>query len=337
MADARFFDNKGPFRLSDLAERSSASLAPGVDGDLLAHDVAPLDRAGANEISFLDNRKYIETFSKSAAGACIARAEHVEKAPVGMALLLSEQPYHAYALVAAAFYPETAPASAIAASAVIDETATIGDGCEIGPNVVIGPRAEIGRRCRLDANVVLGPGVIIGDDCRFHAGVSVTHSVLGARVTLHPGARVGQDGFGFAPNPDGHVKVPQVGRVVVGDDCDIGANTTIDRGSLQDTVIGAGCWIDNLVQIGHNVVLGYGCIVVAQVGISGSTKVGDFAAIGGQVGIAGHLKIGDGAQIAATSGVMNDVPPGARYGGAPAMPIKEFFRQVATLRRLSEK
>ncbi len=161
--------------------------------------------------------------------------------------------------------------------------------------------------------------------------------MIGDRVLLHPGVRIGQDGFGFAPDPSGHVKVPQLGRVLIGNDCEIGANSTIDRGAGPDTVIGPGCWIDNLVQIGHNVTMGRGCIVIAQAGVAGSTQLGDFVVLAAQSGVAGHLKIGTGARLGAKSGVMNDIPAGESHFGIPAAPVKEYFRQVATLRRLAQK
>jgi UDP-3-O-[3-hydroxymyristoyl] glucosamine N-acyltransferase len=167
--------------------------------------------------------------------------------------------------------------------------------------------------------------------------VTLSHCLIGARVVLHPGVRIGQPGFGFAPDREGPIKIPQLGRVVIGDDVDIGANTTIDRGSGHDTVIGPGTMIDNLVQIGHNAVLGRGCILAGQVGISGSTKLGDFVMAGGQAGLAGHLNIGTGARIAAQAGLMRDVEPGSTVAGAPAVAITSWWRQVAILQRLATK
>jgi UDP-3-O-[3-hydroxymyristoyl] glucosamine N-acyltransferase len=224
-----------------------------------------------------------------------------------------------------------------AASAHIDVTAVVPEDCDIGPNVVIERDARLGRRCRVGANTVVGAGVEVGDDCQIGANVTLSHCLIGARVVLHPGVRIGQAGFGFAPDAKVPIKVPQLGRVVIGDDVGIGANSTIDRGSGHDTVIGSGSMIDNLVQIGHNVVLGRCCILAGQVGISGSTRLDDFVMVGGQGGLAGHLHIGRGARIAAKSGLMRDVPAGETVCGSPAVPISRFMRQTAVLQRLAKK
>lgn len=335
MADPRFFDRRGPFTLSELAEIGDAELIAGDAGRVIA-DVAALSDATSEQIVFLDNPAYVDALATSTAGACVLAQKHANRAPDGMAVLVTPTPYRSYARIAAAFYPPVAPVPGIADSATVAESASVDDSAQIGPGAVVEGNASIGPNCLIGPNATVGQGVVIGAESRIGAGVSLSHCILGQRVTLHPGVRVGQDGFGFAADPQGHIKVPQVGLVRIGDDCEIGANTTIDRGSTRDTVIGEGCWIDNLVQIGHNVVLGRGCIVVAMVGISGSTTVGDFVAIGGQAGLAGHLTIGDGAQIGGQAGVMSDVPAGARIVGSPAMDAREFFKQQAVLRRMSK-
>jgi UDP-3-O-[3-hydroxymyristoyl] glucosamine N-acyltransferase len=337
MADPRFFAPAGPFTLAELARLSGAELRRAEDGDRLCRDVAPLATAGPDEVSFLENRKYLEAFRRSRAGAAFVDDRAAGEAPPGMALLVSREPYKAYALAAQAFYPEPAVCCVRAPSALIDPAAVVPEDCEIGPYAVIEAGARLGRRCRVGANSVIAAGVEIGEDCRIGANVTISHALIGARVVLHPGVRIGQAGFGFAPDRVQPVKVPQLGRVLIGDDVDIGANTTIDRGSGPDTAIGAGSMIDNLVQIGHNVVLGRCCILAGQVGISGSTKLDDFVMVGGQAGLAGHLRIGSGARIAAMSGVMRDIPAGVTVCGIPAIPLTEFMRQTAVLHRLARK
>ena len=299
----------------------------------------PLDAAGPKNVSFFDNRRYVDSLAASAAGACLIRSADAAIAPPEMALLVTETPYLAYARVSRAFYPIPPVEPGIAPTATIDPTAAIAPGCRIDPFAVIGAQASIGSRCHIGPHAVIGRGVTVGEDVRIGAGCSLGHCVVGSRVRMLAGVRIGEDGFGFATDREAgsHVDIPQIGRVLIEDDVEIGANTTIDRGAGPDTVIGQGTRIDNLVQIGHNVVLGRGCIVVAQAGISGSTTLGDFAVVAAQGGVAGHLNVGAGARIAAKAGVMRDVAAGETVAGAPAVPIKQFFRRVATLRRLSER
>jgi UDP-3-O-[3-hydroxymyristoyl] glucosamine N-acyltransferase len=337
MADPRFFERSGPFTLTALAALSGATLLDEAAGERVMVDIAPLETAGPDEATFLDNRKYLGAFETSRAGAAFVAKDLAGRAPPGMAVLVSGQPYKAYALAAQAFYPIPRVEPAVAATARIDPTTSVPADCEIGEHVVIGAGARLGARCQIGANSVIGPAVELGDDCRVAANVTLSHCVIGARVVLHPGVRIGQAGFGFAPDPVRPVKVPQLGRVIIGDDVDIGANTTIDRGSGHDTEIGPGTMIDNLVQIGHNVRIGRGCILVSQVGVSGSTVLGDYVMIGGQAGVTGHLRIGNGAKIAAQSGVMRDIAPGEAVGGSPAVPMTEWLRAHAMLRRMALK
>ncbi|MGH6977127.1 MAG: UDP-3-O-(3-hydroxymyristoyl)glucosamine N-acyltransferase [Stellaceae bacterium] len=336
MADKRFFAGAGPFTADEIARRTGATLVGSGNGKLVLRDVAPLDVAGPDQLSFLDNRKYIDLFRKTGAGACFVHPDLSREAPKSAAVLVTPEPYRAYALAAQAFYPEPPPMPGIAPSAVVDATVDLGEGCRVEANAVIGDHAKLGRRCLVGANAVIGPGVVLGDDVRVGSCASVSHSLVGNRVRIYPGARLGQDGFGFAPDRKGFVKVPQLGRVVVGDDVEIGANSTVDRGAGPDTVIGPGTMIDNLVQIGHNVRIGRQCVLVSQTGISGSTKLGDFVMIGGQVGLVGHIDIGTGAKIGAQAGVMRDVPAGETLLGSPAFPARDFFRMIAALRRLAK-
>ena len=335
MADQRFFKNVGPFTLGQLAERTGAVISDPAAADKNVSDLAPLQDAGATHLSFLDNKKYLDVFKASKAAACFARPDHAAVAPAGMVCLVTANPYKAYALAAQTFYPQPAPAAFQAASAVVDPTAVIGDNCHIDHGAVIGKNVKIGNNCFIGAQSVICDGVEMGDGCHIEARVYITHALIGRHVHIQPGAVIGSPGFGFAIDPAGFETVPQLGRVMIEDHVDIGANTTIDRGAGPDTVIGRGTRIDNLVQIGHNVQLGKQCVIVSQTGISGSTQLGDFVMTGGQVGLAGHLKIGKGAKIGAQSGVMRDIDPGSEMMGSPAVPIRQFMRQTAVWQRIS--
>ncbi len=336
MADNRFFCKSSEKTLGDLAKIAGGTIPDSAHEGVMIDDVAPLDRAGNGQISFLDNVRYKETFTKSKAAACIVSDAMAGFAPAGMALIVSKNPYKSYALVAQAFYPDAYPAADISPAAHIHPSAKIGTGVVIEPGAVIKAGATVGDGCWIESAAVIGENVVLGSKCRIGTNASVSHAVLGEAVRLYPGARVGQDGFGFAIDPKGHVKVPQLGRVIIEDHVEIGANSTIDRGAGPDTVIGAGTWIDNLVQIGHNVRIGRGCILIAQSGVAGSTVLEDYAVLAAQAGVAGHLKIGMGARIGAKAGVMRDVPAGEEQLGAPAMPVRDFMRQVAALKRLTK-
>ena len=338
MADRRFFTLAGPFSLGQIAEMTGSTLTDPSCAELVISDVAPLETAEKTHLSFLDNKKYAQSFRATKAGACFVRPELAEHAPTATACLTHKNPYKAYAIAAGMFYPAEKPKSLRASSAVIDASAVIGSDCTIEEGVVIGANVRIGNRCHIQAHAVIRQGVEIGDDCDIGPHVTISHAVIGPRVRLYPGVCVGRQGFGFAIDlPAGFITVPQLGRVIIESDVEIGANSTIDRGAGPDTIIGHGTRIDNLVQIGHNVQIGKHCVIVAQVGISGSTQIGDYVMLGGQVGVAGHLKIGTGAKVAAQSGVMRDIEAGGEVLGSPAMPIKQAMRQTATLAKLATK
>ncbi len=335
MADSRFFTNRGPLKLAELARIANAELSAGSDPEQLIYDVSPLDTAGADTVSFLDNPKYTDAFRASGAGACVVAAKLADEAPDGMALLISEQPYRSYALIAKAFYPDLSQQErGRHPSAVIDPAATIGDSCNIGANAVIGVDVVLGEGVTVGAGTVIERAVSVGEGSEIGANSTLSHCDIGARCLLHPGVRIGQRGFGFDMSPEGHLDVPQLGRVIIGDDVEIGANSCVDRGAGPDTVISDGCKIDNLVQIGHNVHLGRGCVVVAQVGIAGSAHLEEFVVLAGQSGVAGHIRIAAGTQLAARSGVMRDSEPGEKLAGNPAIPAREYFRQMTALARL---
>ncbi|MCE7997767.1 MAG: UDP-3-O-(3-hydroxymyristoyl)glucosamine N-acyltransferase [Rhodobiaceae bacterium] len=343
MADPRFFEKEGPFSLAELASQIEATVHEGTDGTISIVDVAPLDSAGAHEIAFLDNPKYVSAFETTKASACIVASKFVDKAPSGIALLVSDQPYRSYALAAQCFYPTSCrpldtfgDASAVSPAAHIHPSAKVGDGATIEPGAVVSADCEIGAGAVISSNSVVSKGTTVGRDSYIGPGATISHAHIGDRVTIHSGVRIGQDGFGFAMGLPTHEKIPQLGRVIVQDDVEIGANTTIDRGAGPDTIIGAGTKIDNLVQIGHNVVIGQGCIIVAQCGLSGSGEFGDYVALGARVGTIGHIKIGDGVQIAARSSVIHDIPAGERWGGTPAKPVREWQRELIALQRMAK-
>ena len=333
LGDTRFFRRSGPHPLAVVA-----STARGVTDELelLLKGVAPLQTAGPSEVSFLDNRRYASALDQTSAGAVIVHPDMAARVPRTAVPIVTIEPYVAWARVAALFYPVPPASPGIHPSAIVADGALIDPSAEVGPLCVIETGAEIGPGCRIGPCATIGSGVIVGRDCRIGAYVSLSYAILGARVYVYPGARIGQEGFGFASTKDGFLSVPQLGRVIVEDDVEVGANTTIDRGSSQDTVIGAGSRLDNLVQIGHNVVLGRCCVIVAQVGISGSTVLEDFVRVGGQAGLTGHLRIGQGAEIGAQAGVMSDMAPGAKVVGSPAQPIKDFFRQISALKKMAK-
>ncbi|MGE0225343.1 MAG: UDP-3-O-(3-hydroxymyristoyl)glucosamine N-acyltransferase [Acetobacteraceae bacterium] len=329
--DPRFFQRSGPHTLAAVADAAQAEAPP---RRLMLSGVAPLQTATPETVSFLDNRKYADALAATQAGAVIVHPDMADRVPATAVAIVTDQPYVAWARVAALFHPLPPLSPGIHPSAVVAPDARIDPTAEIGPLAVIGSRTEIGPRCRIGSHAVIGDGVTMGADCRIGPHVSIACALLGHRVCLYAGARIGQEGFGFAVTPEGFLSVPQLGRVILEDDVEVGANTTIDRGSLHDTVIGAGSRLDNLVMIGHNVRLGRGCVIVSQAGISGSTILEDNVMLGGQAGLTGHLHIGRRARIGAQAGVMADVPAGADVVGSPAQPVKAFFREVAALRRL---
>jgi UDP-3-O-[3-hydroxymyristoyl] glucosamine N-acyltransferase len=337
-----FFERCGPFPLRAVAEAIGVELEDPSAGSLPIEDVKALADAGPTHLSFLDNRKYIGQLAATRAGACLLGASFAKRAPASTVAMTTAAPYRAFARALQLFYadalrPKAANARGERGGALVHPSAWLEESVVIEPGAVIGPEAQVGRGTIVAAGALVGYRAVVGRDCYVGPGVTITHAIVGDRVILHAGVRIGQDGFGFAMGPQGHLKVPQIGRVLIHDDVEIGANSAVDRGSLKDTIIGAGTKIDNLVQIGHNVVIGRHCVIVAQSGIAGSAELGDFVVMGGHSGVVGHVKIGDGAQIAGMAHVKNDVSPGARMGGTPARPFRDWAREVAALKRLASR
>ena len=343
MSDPVFIAPKGGLTLGAVAEACGLPLPEGSDPALPVTGAAPLESAGPTELAYMDNARYGDALAGTRALACLVSPRFAARVPAGTIALVTRDPYRAYAGLLARLYEEAMrPRSLFSADGVspgahVHPQARLEADVRIDPGAVVGPGAEIGSGTVLGPNAVIGPNVRIGRDCSIGAGATLTHALVGNRVIVHPGARIGQDGFGFAMGAGGHLKVPQVGRVIIQDDVEIGANTTIDRGASRDTVVGEGTKVDNLVQIAHNVVIGRHCVIVSGVGISGSTTLEDFVVLGGQVGVVGHLRIGMGSQIAGSSNVNRDVPPGSRWGGTPAKPVRTWFREMTTLARLAER
>jgi UDP-3-O-[3-hydroxymyristoyl] glucosamine N-acyltransferase len=336
-----FFPKSRELTIREIVALTRAEPRPGVPLDRRIGNVAPLDTARPGDITFLDDAKFLGSLEVTRAGACLVAPRFADVASEKLAVLVTAEPYRAFVAVARALFPQSLrPTSLFGAGgrapvAQIHASAHVEAGVTIDPLVVIGPNAEIGAGTVISAGAVIGPAVAIGRDCTIGASATVLHALIGDRVIIHSGVRIGQDGFGYLPSPRGHQKIPQIRRVIIQDDVEIGANATIDRGSTRDTVIGEGTKIDNLVQIAHNVTIGRHCLIAAQTGISGSSQVGDFVMMGGQVGLADHVTIGDGAMLAAQSGLMSDVPTGGRFMGSPAQPVREYMKGVALQRRLA--
>ncbi|HMJ45362.1 MAG TPA: UDP-3-O-(3-hydroxymyristoyl)glucosamine N-acyltransferase [Pseudolabrys sp.] len=305
-------------------------------------NIAPLDRAAPSDLTFLDHQRYAGAAAATFAGACLTTAALAKNLPPRVAALVVAGPYDAFVKVVRALFPHSLRPSSLGkpdnfAGATIDPTARLESGVTVDPGAVIGYGVEIGAGTLIGANAVIGAEVRIGRDCAVGANTVVACALIGDRVIIHPGCNIGQDGFGFVMGGRGHLKVPQVGRVIIQDDVEIGAGTTIDRGALRDTVIGEGTKIDNMVQVGHNVSIGRHCVLVSQVGIAGSSTLEDFVVLGARAGVKDHVTIGEGSQIAATSNVNGNVPPGSRWGGTPAKPMRQWFREMNLVARLARE
>lgn len=335
VGDPRFYKRSGPYTVAQVAD--TAGSAARSEPDRLLTGIAPLASARECDVSFLDNPRYRGHLASTLAGAVIIHPDLADCVPSTAVAMVTTQVYEGWAKVAGLFHPVPSLTPGIHPTALVAPSAAIDASAEIGPFACVGQHAQVGAGTRIGPYTSIGDGVTIGRDCRIGAHVTLSHAMIGNRVFVHPGVRIGQEGFSFASTARGLLSVPQLGRVIIEDDVEIGANTTVDRGSVRDTVIGAGSHLDNLVQIGHNVRLGRCCVIVAQVGISGSTELEDFVQVGGQAAAAGHLRIGRGAKIGAQAGVISDVPAGAVLLGSPAQPRVAFLRQVATLKRLAQR
>jgi UDP-3-O-[3-hydroxymyristoyl] glucosamine N-acyltransferase len=334
-----FFPQPVGLTVREIADLTGAIPRAGARLDAVVTGVATLERARPSDLVFMDNNKYLDPLAATRAGVCLMSDHFADQAPAALNVLRTGQPFRDFVVVSSKLFPHALRprsmfgAEGVAPGAVVHPTAEIEDDVTIDPGAVIGPGAAIGSGTVIGANAVIGPGVQIGRDCAVGPGASIMHALIGDNVLLHAGCRIGQDGFRYHPTAKGHVKVPQLGRVIIQDNVEIGANTGIDRGGSADTVIGEGTKIDNLVQIGHNCTIGRHCIIVAECGLSGSIVLGDYVMLGGQVGIADHVTIGERAVVAAKSGVLGDIPAGQQWFGYPAMPGRDYLRVFAAARK----
>jgi len=319
-----------PLTAAELANHLQGKVVG--DAAVLLKNFAPAENARPGDVTFAENGEYFVQAENSAASAIIVGAgfESARKTLIQVA-----NPRVGFARALELFFPETRPAVGVHPTAVIAATAQVDATAHVGPHCVIGERVRIGARAVLQGGDHVGADCRLGDDVILFPNVTLyPRTELGQRVRIHAGSVIGSDGFGYVLDGGAHLKVPQIGNVVVGDDVEIGACVTIDRGALGSTVVGRGTKIDNLVQIAHNVQIGEHCLLCSQVGIAGSTKLGNYVVLAGQVGLAGHLRIGNQVTIAAQSGVMHDIPDGAKWFGYPAQPDKDAKRQMVALRQL---
>jgi UDP-3-O-[3-hydroxymyristoyl] glucosamine N-acyltransferase len=321
-----------PYTAAEIAKHLQGEVVG--DGGAVLKGFAPAENAKAGDLTFAENDEYFARAEQSAATAIIADKRFSSAKKI---LIRVPNARIAFAKALALFFPERTYAAGVHPTAVVAKSAKVDATAHIGPHCVVGERVHIGARAVLQAGDVVGDDCKLADDVNLFPNVTVyPRTEIGARVRIHAGTVIGSDGFGYVLDGGVHRKVPQIGNVIIGDDVEIGANVTIDRGALGPTVIGKGTKIDNLVQIAHNVEIGEGSLIVAQVGISGSTKLGKYVVLAGQVGLAGHLKIGNQVTVAAKSGVMHDIPDGGKWLGIPAQPDKQTKRQLIAIQHLPE-
>jgi len=333
--DVSFFAKPTPLSLAEIVAVTGAVAPEGANLERTITSASTPDVAGPSDICFADKPRFVAAASATRAGAIICRARDAARFPAATIALVVGDPGKAFALVLSRLYPQSVRPrpvtgeTGISPRAVVDPSARIEMGAIVEAGAVVAAGAEIGAGTVIGPNAVIAMNVKIGRNCMVSAGSTVQFAFIGDRVLIHPGVSIGQDGFGYIGGGSGHMKVPQIGRVLIQDDVEIGAGTTIDRGAVRDTVIGQGTKIDNLVQIAHNVTVGRHCIIAGQAGVAGSATIEDFVIIGGRTAINGHITLGAGSQIAGASAVYGDVPPGARWAGAPARPLQQWLRARA--------
>lgn len=340
MTDPVFFAPSRRYTTAEIAALTGAQLLDPDAAETEITCIAPATAGGAGALVFVEGKRNGHMLKGLVAAAVLCPAEVSGDVPAGVVRLVTPRPQYAFAQVGRLLYPSASRPTpvtgevGISSAAHISALARIEEGATVEAGAVVGAGAAIGGGTVVGPNAVIGASCQIGRDCFIGASVTIQNALIGDRVFIHNGARIGQDGFGFVAGPAGPERIPQIGRVIIQNDVEIGANTTVDRGAMHDTVIGEATKIDNLVQVAHNVSIGRGCVIAGHCGLSGSVKIGDFVMLGGRVGVADHISVGDRAQVAASAGLMNDVPAGERWAGSPARPMREFFREVAAIRAL---
>jgi len=339
MSEKRFFEKSGPYKLKALAAHIGGKLNSKQFSNILIDDISSLENAKSNEISFFSNISYKKELKDTKAGACIIKPDWSHLAPKNVPLVLIDDPYLGFALISQKFYPlEIKPHQLTGIKKKYEyrnqDNITLGENVVIECGAIIGKNVVIGDNSFIASNSVIGSEVKIGNNCYIGANVSITHSIVGKNVKIHNGTSIGQDGFGFAMSATGHQKIPQLGLVEIHDDVEIGANCTIDRGTADNTIIGKGTKLDNLVHVAHNCKIGRNCILTGMVGLAGSTILEDFVVMGAKSGAVGHLTIGKGSQIAAKTGVTKSLPPGKKWAGWPAKNIDLWKKELIEIRKL---
>jgi UDP-3-O-[3-hydroxymyristoyl] glucosamine N-acyltransferase len=337
MTDLRFFRPSGPFSLRDIALKIGAESPTAAAAGIMIHDIGDLETAKHGDLSLFCDARYVAALVNTRASVVVTSRELAHHTRTCCCLLFTTDPRLAFARVGHLLYPPAPLEPGVSATAQIHPSSAIGCGSQIDAGAVVGPDVSIGECCHIGCYAVLGRGVMIGNGCRIGPHTTISNALIGDRVEIANNSSIGGQGFGFVAGPSGLTRMLQVGRVIIENDVEIGANCAIDRGATGDTVVGAGTVIDNLVQIGHNVRLGRNCILSGQVGIAGSTRLGDGVMVGGQAAISDHLTIGSGARIAGKSGVMRNIEPRSAVGGYPAMSLRGWHRQTAGLRRLFKR
>ena len=337
MYNPRFHSTRGPFALEVLASIAGAVVYKKENSKLMIHGVSSIENARSGEITYVSIDKTIYKLKDSLASACIIKFYDPKRVPDNIACIISSDPHASYAKIAQKFHPSENNISGISENIKLSTKAKIGEDVSIDSFTIISDGVELGDGCVIGSGVYIGPNVKIGERTIVSSNTTIECADIGKDVLIYSGVRIGQRGFGFAPTKEGHIKIPQLGQVIIENNVEIGANCCIDRGSSDNTQIGEGTFLDNLVHVAHNVKIGKHCAIAGQVGIAGSAIIGDFCMFGGQVGIGGHVNLGSAVQAAGQTGITRNVKSGSKLGGTPAVSLTQYHRQAVKLKKISRK